>query len=154
MQTEEFWFTHSCLLCVYTSLNVSGTIFKKKQHDNWLNTVSNWFPQVFVWVWVWVCVSIQKFRQIYFHNLNFCELAFLTHSFTTVFFLEFSCALFVPYDLLAFCFQEKKKNYLIYVYFHLWMNTYRNPQCQHCKINAFYLSQMLDWFILADHWPY
>lgn len=31
-------------------------------------------------------VRIQKFRQIYLHIVNFCEVAFLTHPFTIFFF--------------------------------------------------------------------
>lgn len=100
-------------VCVCISLNVSGTIFKQNKtkenenHENWLNTVSSWFPQVLVWVWIWVCVSIQNFRQIYFHNLNFCELDFLTHPLCEKVMLEISYVLFVPRNFLAF-FSEKK----------------------------------------------
>lgn len=46
-----------------------------------------------------LCTNMQKFKQIYFHNLNFCEVAFLTHSFTTGFFFL--------YDFVVFGFEEQ-----------------------------------------------
>lgn len=142
------WGNHLHTAVSYVSIlhyMYQGPYLKEKQHEKWLNTIRLTSTSTCL-VQLWLCASIQKFKQIYFHDLNFCEVAFLT-----VFHYSFYWVLFLSYDSLAFEFEEEK---LYHTCKFLYIYKYILGPCQQCKINAFYLGHMLDCFILSDCVPY
>lgn len=121
-----------------------GPYLKENKYEKWWNTIRLTLTSTCL-LWLWLCANISKFKQIYFRNLKFCELAFLTHSFTTVFPYVF----FFPYDFKVLGFEEK--NYIC-KFFHIYKHAL--GPCQQCKINAYHLSHMLACFMLSHCWPY